>query len=109
MRRSTLRTLWFVSFLALGCEGSCHHVDVAAQAKIDVKRTKSKPPRIPLGLNLGSLNYYAPTLPFVDVMKNADDPQTTNAEFGGPWNTCAAEGAGKPRYKIRPALVGHQF
>jgi hypothetical protein len=62
---------------------------VAAQSATAEKtaRTKTKPPAIPLGLNLGSLNYYAPTLAFVDVMKNADDPQTTGAAFGGPWNT----------------------
>lgn len=79
----------------LGCSGSCHRVDLtgltdsaAAQPKLDpARRTKSKPPRVPLGINLGSINYYAPTLPFLDVMKNADDPQTTSAAFGGPWNT----------------------
>jgi hypothetical protein len=65
---------------------------VAAQstsASGDAERTKAKsrPPSIPLGLNLGSLNYYSPTLAFVDAMKNADDPQTTTARFGGPWNT----------------------
>jgi hypothetical protein len=58
-----------------------------SQATAAPKRTKSKAPRVPLGLNLGSLSYYSPTLPFVDVMKNSDDPQTTSAAFGGPWNT----------------------
>ncbi len=52
-----------------------------------VPRTSSKPPRVPLGLNLGSLNYYAPSVPFVDGMKTADDPQTTDANGDGEWNT----------------------
>src|SRR5262245_63905782 len=49
--------------------------------------TTTRPPDVPLGLNLGSLNYYAPTLPFLDVMKNADDAQTTNAAGGGQWDS----------------------
>lgn len=99
--------LW-LSFACLGCSGSCHRAanmtsltdSAAAQSKAteargkagpsakgEARRTKSKAPRVPLGVNLGSLNYYAPTLPFVDAMKNADSPQTTKASFGGPWNT----------------------
>jgi hypothetical protein len=90
---------WFLSLACLGCSGTCHRVDMGsltdsaaaqpkgAPPKADARRTKSKAPRVPLGINLGSLNYYAPTLPFLDVMKNADDPQTTKAAFGGPWNT----------------------
>lgn len=94
--------LWSLCFACLGCSGSCHRVDLtgvtdsaaaqsksaAGQPKVDpARRTKSKAPRVPLGVNLGSLNYYSPTLPFLDVMKNADNPQTTKAAFGGPWNT----------------------
>ena len=52
-----------------------------------VPRTESKPPLVPLGLNLGSLNYYSPTLPFIDVMKNASEPTTTGPSEGGPWDT----------------------
>jgi hypothetical protein len=94
--------LWMLSFACLGCSGSCHRVDMAgltdsaaAQPKSSAGptkagpagRTRSKAPRVPLGVNLGSLSYYSPTLPFLDVMKNADSPQTTKASFGGPWNT----------------------
>lgn len=84
--RSALGTLW-LSLMCLGCSASCHRTEDPAATQANVERTRSKPPRVPLGVNLGSLNYYAPTLAFLDVMKNADDPQSLNAEPGGPWNT----------------------
>ena len=34
---------------------------------------------VPLGLNLGAVNYYATAIPFVDVMKMADPFQSTHA------------------------------
>jgi len=98
------RACWLLSGVLLGCSGSCHpgmqaQLDqtAAAQGKPAAKnqpalskpaaRTTSRPPSVPLGINLGSLTYYAPTLAFVDVMKNADDPQSTNASGAGPWDT----------------------
>jgi hypothetical protein len=96
--RLLARTSWLACFALVSCSHSCRSAlheqlssrlgqRAAAQPKTPLARTRSKPPPVPLGINLGSLNYYAPTLAFVDAMKNADDPQTTNARFGGPWNT----------------------
>lgn len=103
-RTLVYRSAWFVSFALLSCSESCRHSlpvngaladAVSAQQAVQhdtstpkaSTRTKTKAPTVPLGLNLGSLNYYAPTLAFVDVMKNADDPQSTPARFGGPWDS----------------------
>src|SRR4051812_16884878 len=36
-------------------------------------------PSVPLGLNLGAVNYYATAIPFVDAWKMADPFQSTNA------------------------------
>jgi hypothetical protein len=52
-------------------------------------------PRVPLGVNLGGVNYYASALPFVDAMKMADPFLSTNAVFvagdENPWDTEVAD------------------
>ncbi|HEY2736181.1 MAG TPA: hypothetical protein VGI70_19420, partial [Polyangiales bacterium] len=37
-------------------------------------------PKVPLGINLSSVNYFATAIPFVDAMKMADPFQSTNAQ-----------------------------
>ena len=103
MRNLALQCCW-VSWLTAGlvvsgCSDSCRDTlqrsarmndAAAAQGSTGTMapavRTQTKPPTVPLGLNLGAINYYGPTLPFVDVMKNADAPQTTPAQ-GGQWSS----------------------
>lgn len=81
---------WFRSAGLAACaslaSGSGCYWNETEQLEPIVPRTESTAPSVPLGLNLGSLNYYSPTLPFVDVMKNADEPKTTG-EGGNPWDT----------------------
>lgn len=51
-------------------------------------------PRVPLGVNLSAVNYYASAIPFVDVMKMADSFQSTNAPNSGGgdvWDTEVAD------------------
>ncbi len=50
-------------------------------------------PSVPLGLNLGAVNYYATAIPFVDAMKMSDPFQSTNAGYGDgkSWNTEVAD------------------
>jgi hypothetical protein len=47
------------------------------------KRPKPRPyvaPKVPLGINLSAVNYFATGIPFVDAMKMADPFQSTNAQ-----------------------------
>jgi hypothetical protein len=54
---------------------------------------KYEQPAVPLGLNLGAVNYYATAVPFVDGWKMSDPFQSTNAGFseGRSWNTEVAD------------------
>ena len=54
---------------------------------------KYEPPPVPLGLNLGAVNYYATAIPFVDGWKMSDPFQSTNAGPGDgrSWNTEVAD------------------
>ncbi|HEX7479662.1 MAG TPA: hypothetical protein VF331_17790 [Polyangiales bacterium] len=53
--------------------------------------TRSPKPAVPLGVNVSAVSYYATSLPFVDVMKSADEFQSTDAGQQGPWDTQLAE------------------
>lgn len=50
-------------------------------------------PRVPLGLNLSGVNYYATAQPFVDLMRMADPFLSTNATFAADnrWDTELAD------------------
>jgi hypothetical protein len=56
---------------------------------------KYEQPSVPLGLNLGTVNYYATAIPFVDVWKMADPFESTNAGYAegdkNAWNTEVAD------------------
>lgn len=81
--------------------GSCHEPMLFGGSK---SRTPKPPPRrarpfeqpaVPLGLNLGAVNYFASAVPFVDLWKMSDPFQSTNAVYvegdKHAWNTEVAD------------------
>ena len=64
-------------------------------APTPVKRPNQRPytpPKIPLGVNLSAVNYFATAIPFMDAMKMADPFQSTNAPGSdNKWNTEVAD------------------
>ncbi|HKP61074.1 MAG TPA: hypothetical protein VJV78_30295 [Polyangiales bacterium] len=90
--------------VAASC-GSCRETLMLGGSKKSAPASKPVPrqpsshkfeqPGVPLGLNLGTVNYYATAIPFVDVWKMADPFQSANAVFvqgdKNPWNTEVAE------------------
>lgn len=65
----------------------------APAAPAHAQEAQNASPRVPLGINLSAVTYFATSIPFVDVMKMADPFLSTNAP-GSPdkWDT---EVAGK--------------
>ena len=100
VERLSARALQFTSLLLLSagiaCAGWAYAYARSNQlpprahaAASSVTRTRA--PRVPLGLNLGELSYYASIVPFADAMKTADAFQTTTARMDGPWDTRLSE------------------
>jgi hypothetical protein len=62
-----------------------------APAPAPVPPPSGSHPRVPLGMNLGSVTYYSNSLPFVDLMKNGEHFDSTNAPgYTGVWDTGVA-------------------
>jgi hypothetical protein len=62
------------------------------------KRPAPRPyvaPKVPLGINLSAVNYFATAIPFLDAMKMADPFQSTNAQVAegeqSTWDTQVAD------------------
>ncbi|HEX7481621.1 MAG TPA: hypothetical protein VF331_27700 [Polyangiales bacterium] len=68
----------------------------ANRAKLETGADTPAPkPKIPLGVNLGAVDYYGTAVPFTDLMRMAGEFQSTNAQWveGGKneWNTGVAD------------------